>query len=166
MFPLFLDLAGRRVVLVGRGPIADAKRRQFSDAGADVRPVEPETFTPADLDDAWLVVSAGPPEVNRAVADTAGARRVFVNAVDDPPNASAYLGGVIRRGDVTIAVSTDGHAPALAALLREALDELLPADLDAWVATARDERTAWRRDGVPIDQRKPLLLQALNRRYP
>ena len=48
-------------------------------------------FVPADLDGAWLVVAAATPEVNRAVALAAEARQLFVNAVDDPPNASAFL---------------------------------------------------------------------------
>ena len=64
-------------------------------------------------------------------------RQVFVNAVDDPANASAYLGGVVRRAGVTFAISTDGRAPALAGLLREGLDAALPEEeLEAWVAEA------------------------------
>ena len=51
-------------------------------------------FEPADVDGAWLVVTAATPEVNREVARIAEGRSVFVNAVDDPPNATAYLGGV------------------------------------------------------------------------
>ena len=77
----------------------------------------------------WLVVAAAPPEVNREVAVAAEARCVFVNAIDDPPNATAYLSGVVRRDGVTLAISTRGDAPGLAGLLREALDEVLPADL-------------------------------------
>ena len=94
-----------------------------------------------------------PREVNRHVAAAAEARRIFVNAVDDPPNASAYLGGVIRRSGVTIAISTSGEAPALAGVLREGIDALLPADLDRWTACARDLRTdlesGRRADGRP-----------------
>ena len=165
MFPIFLDLTGRRVVLVGAGPVADAKRRQFVDAGADVTAITPEAFVPTDLDGAWLVVAAATREVNRRIAAAAAERRLFVNAVDDPPNASAFLGGVVRRDGVTIAISTDGAAPALAALLREGIDEMLPADLEGWMATAQDARAAWKRDGVPIGERKPQLLAALNRRY-
>jgi siroheme synthase-like protein len=99
------------------------------------------------------------------VAEAAHARQLFVNAVDDIPNASAYLGGIVRRGGVTVAISTDGEAPALTALVREAIDDLLPADLGAWMGIAREERAAWKRDAVPMDARKPLLLAALNRRY-
>ncbi len=165
MFPIFLDLCGRRVVVVGVGAVAEAKRRQMAEAGADVTVITPETFTPADLDGTWLVVSAASSDVNRRVAAAAAERCVFVNAVDDPSNATAFLGGVVRRHGVTIAISTEGRAPALTALLREGIDELLPADLSEWMTTAREVRAAWKRDGVAIEERKPQLLVALNRRY-
>jgi siroheme synthase-like protein len=186
LLPLFLNLTGRDVVLVGGGPVATAKLRQLLAAGARVqvvapdvtdeiaalvaRPASPVTlaqrpFGPADLDGAWLVVAAATPEVNRQVADEAEARRLFVNAVDDPTNATAFLGGVVRRDGVTLAISTSGAAPALAALLREGLDALLPCDLASWVSQARAARVAWRRDGVPMEARKPRLLEALNALY-
>jgi siroheme synthase-like protein len=195
LLPLFLNLTGRDVVLVGAGRVAAGKLRQLLAAGARVRIVAPEIgdeitaigrdperaalhvneqaalhiaergFAPADLDGAWLVVAAATPDVNRLVAEAAEARRLFVNAVDDPPNASAYLSGVVRRDGVTVAISTSGDAPALTALLREGLDALLPRDLGAWMACARTERAAWRRDGVPMDDRKPRLLRALNDLY-
>src|SRR5262249_53059833 len=82
--------------------------------------------------------------------------RVFVNAVDDPAHASAYLSGVVRRDGVTVAISTSGVAPGLVALLRQALDHLLPSDLAAWVEQSRLARANWRRDGVPMDQRRAL----------
>ena len=90
---------------------------------------------------------------------------MFVNAVDDPPNASAYLGGVVRREGVTIAISTSGRAPALAGLMREALDAWLPADLGEWMAAADEIRKTWKRDGVAMDERRPQLLETLNRLY-
>jgi siroheme synthase-like protein len=165
MLPLFLNLRGRRVVLVGTGPVAAAKRRLLEAAGADIHDVAPEAFVPADLDDAWLAVTTADAEVNARVARAAEERRVFVNAADDPPNASAYLSGVVRRGEVTLAVSTDGAAPALTALLREALDALLPPELEEWVEESRRQRAAWRRDGTELERRRPLLLEALNRLY-
>jgi siroheme synthase-like protein len=90
---------------------------------------------------------------------------VFVNAVDDPPNATAYLGGVVRRDGVTVAISTDGRAPALAGLLREALDSLLPRDLDRWMQASRAIRQEWIADRVPMEERRPLLLRRLNELY-
>lgn len=180
MFPAFLKLEGRRVVVVGGGPVAASKIDSLLAAGALVTVVAPDIgpdisrrgvtvvnrpFESADLDGAWWVVAAAPPEVNRQVLDAAESRRVFVNAVDDPPNATAYLGGVVRRSGVTIAISTDGRAPALAGLLREALDAWLPADLDEWLAISDEARRAWREQLVPMAQRRPQLLEALNRLY-
>jgi uroporphyrin-III C-methyltransferase/precorrin-2 dehydrogenase/sirohydrochlorin ferrochelatase len=161
--------------------VAAAKLTQLLAVGAAVRIVSPlvvaeivatpdvevvrRAFTPSDLDGMWLVVAAATSEVNRQVARAAAERRIFVNAVDDPPNATAYLSGVVRRDDVTIAVSTGGNAPALTALVREALDAVLPHDLADWMRTARAQRRAWKRDRVPMDARKPLLLNALNLIY-
>jgi uroporphyrin-III C-methyltransferase/precorrin-2 dehydrogenase/sirohydrochlorin ferrochelatase len=182
--PLFLDLDGRRALIVGGGPVAASKLAQLLAAGAVVRLVAPEVcaeilrrretdgiaieqrrFETGDLDGMWLVVAAATPAVNRAVAEAAEGRRIFVNAVDDPANASAFLSGVVRRDGVTLAISTGGAAPGLTALLRQALDRVLPDDLAAWVDLAHSQRAAWRRDGVPMEQRRPLLLQALNQMY-
>ena len=180
LFPVFLKLAGRRVVVVGGGPVAASKLQGLIEAGADVTVVAPDIveeirrrgvaieqrpFAPGDLDGAWLVVAAANPAVNRAVAAAAEARRVFVNAVDDPPSASAYLGGVVRKGGVTFAISTDGQAPALAGLLREGLERVLPDDLEAWHDRARAVRVGWLREGVPFAARRPRLLAALNDLY-
>jgi siroheme synthase-like protein len=180
LLPLFVNLSGRRVVLVGGGPVASAKLSQLLAAGADVVVVSPEVeeaiersaaaivrreFMASDLDAAWLVVAAATPAVNRAVRAAADERRMFVNAVDDPANATAFLSGVVRRDGVTVAISTSGDAPGLTALLREALDFLLPADLRDWMNVAREKRREWKRAGVAMDARRPLLLDALNRLY-
>jgi uroporphyrin-III C-methyltransferase/precorrin-2 dehydrogenase/sirohydrochlorin ferrochelatase len=180
LLPLFVNLEGRRVVLVGGGTVAVSKLAQLRAAGAEVIVVAPDVrpeiraagvaileppFEAHDLDGAWLVVAAATPSVNREVAGAAGSRRIFVNAVDDPSNASAYLGGVIRRDGVTLAISTGGEAPGLASLLREALDAVLPRDLGAWMRESRTVRAGWRRDGVSMAARKPLLLEVLNRLY-
>jgi len=181
LFPIFLKLSGRAVLVVGAGPIAEGKLTALIEAGAKVRVVAPETtraidsmgvdisrreFRPSDLEGAWLAVAAATPEVNRQVADAAEHRHVFVNAVDDPRNASAYLGGVTRRAGVTFAISTDGRAPALAGLLREGLEAVLPdSDLDAWVTEAERMRERWRKGDVPMAKRRPELLRALVKRY-
>ena len=180
LFPTFLKLGGRRVLLVGAGPVAAGKLRGLLDAGAVVTVVAPDVvpeiaaapvevrrrpFQDGDLDGVCYVVAAAPPEVNRQVAETAHGRGLFVNAVDDIASASAYAGAVVRRAGVTIAISTDGEAPALAGLVREALESLLPEDLDQWMTCARDARRTWLAGGVPMEQRRPLLLLALNELY-
>jgi uroporphyrin-III C-methyltransferase/precorrin-2 dehydrogenase/sirohydrochlorin ferrochelatase len=167
-------------VVVGGGLVAASKLDALLQAGADVTVVAPvvrsecdrpgvavvrRAFEPSDLDGAWWVVAAAPPDVNQVVLAAADERRLWVNAVDDPPNATAYLGGVVHRSGVTLAISTGGRAPALAGLLREGLDVMLPNDLDAWLSTADAARQQWKADAVPMERRRPLLLEALNRLY-
>ena len=180
LFPTFLKLGGRRVLLVGGGPVAAGKLRGLLDAGAAVTVVAPEIvseissapvdtvvrpFEPADLDGVSFVVAAAPPDVNRQVAAAAHSRGIFVNAVDDVESATAYAGAVLRRAGITIAISTEGDAPALAGLVREALEALLPEDLEDWMACARDARRAWLEKKIPMAERRPLLLEALNQLY-
>jgi len=180
MYPVFLKLRDRRVLLVGGGRVAAGKLAGLLADGADVTVVAPmiraelqragvtivqRAFEPADVDDVWYVVAAAPPEVNKQVLDAAERRHVFVNAVDDPDHASAYAGSVVRRSGVTIAFSTDGRAPALAGLLREALDAWLPVDLDRWMVVSDAARREWKRSRVPMEERRPMLLETLNRLY-
>jgi uroporphyrin-III C-methyltransferase/precorrin-2 dehydrogenase/sirohydrochlorin ferrochelatase len=180
MYPVFLKLKGRRVLVVGGGAVAAGKLDALLAEGALVTVVAPEMvpelqrpdveqrrreFEDADLDGVWWVVASGPPAVNRRVQEAAERRHVFVNAVDDPGHATAYLGAVVRRGGVTIAISTDGRAPGLAGLLREAIEAMLPVDLERWLAAADEARRQWREDAVPIGERRPRLLETLNRLY-
>lgn len=180
LLPLFVKLSGRDVLVVGGGRMAAVRVRQLADVGARVTVVAPEVrdevseaaavvlrrpFRPDDLDGAWLAIAAATPGVNREVAAAAEERRVLVNAVDDPEVATAYTGGVLRRGDATVAISTGGRAPALAGLLREALDAVLPRELGGWVDAAARERADWKRDRVPLATRRPLLLRRLDALY-
>jgi len=127
--------------------------------------LERRGFEASDLDAAWLAVAAATPEVNRAVSLAAEERHVFVNAVDDVASATAYLGGVVRKGGVVVAVSTQGRAPALAGLLREALEAALPDDTTEWVRAAESLRARQKASGVPFEKRRPALLEELNRLY-
>jgi uroporphyrin-III C-methyltransferase/precorrin-2 dehydrogenase/sirohydrochlorin ferrochelatase len=186
LFPLFLKLGGRAVLLVGGGPVATGKAHVLAAAGADVTVVAPEVsaqlldlaaaqgwsvrrraFVPEDTARVWLIIAAAPPEVNRAVSVVAEARHLFVIAVDDVASATAYGAGVVRRAGVTVAVSTSGHAPALAGLLREGLEAVLPDEstLASWVAEAERQRKQWRAEGTPMAQRRPRLLAAINKLY-
>lgn len=180
LYPVFLQLEGRKVLLVGGGNVAASKLPGLVSAGAKVVVVAPDIqpairkagvelhqrgFVPGDLDGAFFVVAAAPAEINREVLVEAERRGLFVNAVDDLRSATAYLGGVVRRGGVTLAVSTDGRAPALAGLIREALELVLPVELDGWMTFAERLRAQWKKDGTPMPARRPMLLQALLAKY-
>ena len=149
LYPAFLDFVGRRVLVVGAGPVAAGKIPRLVDAGASVVVVAPEVapsiehlpveierrpFRPSDLDGCWFVVSAAPPAVNAVVVREATERGIFVNAVDDPRHASAFAGSGFRRGPVTVAISTGGDAPALARVMREALERLVGKDAEDWAS--------------------------------
>ncbi|MCC7043464.1 MAG: bifunctional precorrin-2 dehydrogenase/sirohydrochlorin ferrochelatase [Acidobacteria bacterium] len=179
---MFLKLTGRPVLVVGGGPVATSKLEGLLAAGAEITVVAPDVtgtirqagvrvlqrpFEESDLDGVWYVVAAATPEVNAAVAKAAGARQLFVNAVDDPPNATAYLGGVVRRGVAAIAISTGGRAPALAGLLRESIDALLPGDedLEAWAREGDALKRQWRSTGVPMDARRAQMAEVIAREY-
>jgi siroheme synthase-like protein len=180
-YPIFLRFQGRLAVVVGGGRVAASKLSGLLAAGARVRVVAPEVapeverpeveirrraFAPEDLEGAFFVVAAAPPDVNRQVRKAADARGLFVNAVDDAKAATAFLGGVVRKAGVTVAVATDGRAPALAGLLREALERVLPDDISAWVEVGERARAGWRETGIPMGARRPLLLRALLDLYP
>jgi uroporphyrin-III C-methyltransferase / precorrin-2 dehydrogenase / sirohydrochlorin ferrochelatase len=179
-YPVFLRLNGREVLVVGAGNVAAGKLDGLLASGARVTVVAPRVadelrrpgvrieereFSAEDLDGKWFVVAAAPPEVNRAVARAAESRGVFVNAVDDTDSASAWLGGVLRKGGITAAISTGGRSPALAGLLREALEALIPDDVESWARVALELRVHWKADAVPVGLRRPLLLRALNELY-
>jgi len=182
LFPVFLKLAGRAVVVVGAGAIAERKVEALVGAGARVRLVAPEAtaelqrlaregfiewtgrrFEEADLDGAWMVVSStGDAETQRRVTAAAETRRVFVLAVDDPPNATAYSGAVIRRLPFLIAISSSGATPALTRVVREIIEQVLPGP--DWVEHAKALRRRWIADGTPMGERFGSLVRDLKDR--
>ncbi|HEY1954556.1 MAG TPA: NAD(P)-dependent oxidoreductase [Polyangiaceae bacterium] len=168
-FPIFLKLEDKLVLVVGDGPVAREKMARVLEAGARVRQVAPElnhAFRDEDLDGVWLAIAAATADVNRAVRAAADARRVFVIAVDDVASCSAFGAARIDRGGLTVAISSDGRAPALVALLRRAIESLLPDEIETWREIAERERAAHRAAGVPMESRRPLLLRALDALYP
>jgi uroporphyrin-III C-methyltransferase/precorrin-2 dehydrogenase/sirohydrochlorin ferrochelatase len=171
LYPIFLKLRGRRVLVIGAGPVAERKIASLVDVGANVVVVAPAAttsvqqwaeegriawhsrpFEAADADLAWLVIAAtSDPEVQRRAALAADERRLFVLAVDDIANATAYSGAIVRRAPFTVAISSSGETPALTRLLREIIEQVLPpAD---WVARAKELRAEWIASGTPAAAR-------------
>lgn len=185
LYPLFLDLQGRPVLVVGGGAMGGQKALGLVAAGAQVTVVAPwvgdavaaaaaagqlrwvaRRFLPGDVDGVCLVIAAtGDPAVNAEVARHGAAARLFVNAVDDPQSASAYSAAVLERGPVKVAFSTGGRAPAVARLLRDLVALVLPVEGEVltWVARAEELRRTWREAGVPMGVRYGKLLQELLR---
>jgi uroporphyrin-III C-methyltransferase / precorrin-2 dehydrogenase / sirohydrochlorin ferrochelatase len=143
-FPVFLDLRGRRALVVGAGEAADAKAAALARAGADVHLTQ--SFAPSMLDGAALVFVAG---ARRAVAEqvarSAEARGIWVNVMDEPRLCSFLMPALVERGPVTVAIGTSGTAPMLARLLREWLDLALPRHLGALASLAGRFRPLVRR---------------------
>lgn len=181
LLPLFLDLADRPVLVVGGGTIATRKALDLAEAGAKVHVValaiapelaqaasaaltfEQRAFEGRDVDGVWLVFAAtDDAAVQLCIAEECKRARIFCVAIDDPPNASAYGGSIVRRGPVTIAISTSGEAPALARLLRELLEQMLPEE--GYLEAARALREKWKADKTPMASRFGELVAAFKSR--
>jgi precorrin-2 dehydrogenase/sirohydrochlorin ferrochelatase len=158
-YPVALDLAGRRVLVVGGGPVAARKVAGLLRAGAAVTVVAPEAVPEIgeDPDVRWhrrhyrrgevasyrlAITATGDPDVNRQVARDGEAANVFVNSADDPANCAFTLPAVVQRGDLQVAISTNGRSPAFAAWARRRVELVITAvhaaALDV-LAEVRDE---------------------------
>jgi siroheme synthase-like protein len=179
VYPVFLKLAGRDALVVGAGSVAERKVASLLEARARVRVVAPQAtaeiqrlaaagaiqwsarpFEDSDADGAWFIVAATSDDrAQRRVAAAAEARRVFVIAVDDPPNATAYSGAIVSRPPFTVAISSSGATPALTRLLREILEDVLPDP--EWVEHAKALRAKWLASGTPMASRFGELVREL-----
>ena len=160
-------LAGRRVVVVGGGPAAEAKVTGLLGTGADVVVVAREVV--ARLEElaaagavtwvvrrvrrrdlrraALVVVATGSEQTDAWVCRHARRAGALVNAVDDPGRCDVTVPAVVRRGPATVAVTTDGQSPAAARFLREHLSATLPAEMGEMVVQAASARAGLRRQG-------------------
>ncbi|HEY1264863.1 MAG TPA: bifunctional precorrin-2 dehydrogenase/sirohydrochlorin ferrochelatase [Terriglobales bacterium] len=177
LFPIFVKLEGRTVLVVGAGSVAQGKIGGLLAAGALVRVVAPEatsavtewaqqgvlaweqrTFAPSDLDDAFLVIAAtSSTSLNHTIFTEARRRNVLCNAVDDPDNCDFYYPAVVRRGDFQIAISTAGHSPALAQRLRQELEVQFGAEYASWVEELGKYRQQLMASRLDPEARKQML---------
>jgi siroheme synthase-like protein len=167
MLPLAFKLDGLDVLVVGAGVIGARKVAQLIEAGARVSviaeevrvalpdgvvSVEERPYRPGDLEGYFLVVSAtGDPATNDLIVSEARNARQWLNVVDDPDRSTFYFMALHRQGDVTVAVSTAGAAPALAQAVRSLVAERLPANLAEAAVTLREERRALHESGVTTE---------------
>ena len=159
LFPIFVKLQGRPVLLVGAGPVGESKVGGLLSAGAVVTIVAPtatpgirklaqerkivwhqRVFDPGDLNGITLVVAAVPKDVASSLYQEAQIRGVLVNSVDDPDNCDFYYPAVVTRGDLQIAISTAGHSPALAQRIRIELEQQFGPEYAHWIQRLGDAR--------------------------
>ncbi len=156
-YAAFLDLRGKRCVVVGGGQVALRKVEGLLEAGAAVTVIAPQSvempagvsvirraFQPGDVEGAWLVIAATNDEsVNAQIAIEAERRGIFINVVDDPAHCSFILPAVVRRGAFCLAISTGGASPAFARRLRERLEKEFGAEYGALVDLLQTLRRRW-----------------------
>lgn len=161
-YSISLDLTDKECLVVGGGQVAERKARSLLECGARVRVVSPEispgltalagegriayrrgTYRASDLEGVFLVIGSTDQEaVNRQVADDCSARNLIVNIVDDPMKGNFFVPAVVRRGSLTIAVSTDGKSPMLARKLREELEKTYGPQYEEFLDMLGDLREA------------------------
>jgi precorrin-2 dehydrogenase len=143
-FPIYLNLSGKRVIVIGGGEVAERKITSLSGTGAEITVISPDVtprllslsqsnaiswqkrrYIPGDCSGATLVFTAtDDPATSRAVWEEATSAGILVNTADQPSLCDFIMPAVVRRGDLAVAISTGGASPALAATLREKLSEM------------------------------------------
>lgn len=173
-YPVYLNLMGKKCVVIGGGRIAEDKIAKLQNAGANVTIISPtitlalqewaqrgdldwqqREYRSGDLEGAFLsIASTNSRQVNQEVFQEAEARGVLMNVVDDPNQCTFISPSIVQRGPVTLAISTGGASPALARKLREALSKdsaLEWADLAGVLASARKEV---KKQGLTVDPQR------------
>jgi siroheme synthase-like protein len=183
LFPLFLKLEGRRCLVVGAGNVAQSKIRSLLDSGANVRVIAPRanaavekwartglitwearSFEAADLDGTVLVIAATSSSVvNGTIFREAQQRNILCNAVDDPKHCVFYYGAVVRRGQLQVAISTEGQSPALAQRIRRELEAQFGPEYAGWVEELGQNREKLFASGIDPESRRQLLHELASR---
>ncbi|MDD5542944.1 MAG: bifunctional precorrin-2 dehydrogenase/sirohydrochlorin ferrochelatase [Acidobacteriia bacterium] len=185
LFPIFLKLQGRRALVVGGGTMAALRVKQLIAAEAQVTVIAPtlgsamakfseakqmkihsKKFEPADLTREYFLAIAATDDtdVNAAVAAQAERLGILYNAVDDIEHSSFYTPSVVERGDLLIAISTNGHSPVLARRLRQEFEQALPTEFGAWVQELGRLRKKLKQE-IPhqLEARKAIIEEVIER---
>jgi precorrin-2 dehydrogenase/sirohydrochlorin ferrochelatase len=177
LYPVFLKLAGHRVLIVGGGLVAEQKIEAVLRSATDVTVIAPQLtdrircwadegrlkhvaaeFQAGMATGYFLVIACTDSEaVNRAAYEEARASGALANAVDDPDYCDFYAPAVVRRGEFQIAISTGGASPALAQHVRQELEEKYGAEYGPWTAWLGRAREAIRQALPRGEGRKQLI---------
>jgi precorrin-2 dehydrogenase/sirohydrochlorin ferrochelatase len=171
VFPLLLNISDKLVIVVGGGAVGLRKLDAILDSGAAVRLIDPrplpnlpagvthiaEAYRVEHLDGAALAFACATPEVNAAVVADCRERGVWVNTATSPAEGDFALPAVVRRGELTLAVSTGGASPALARRIREKLEAEFDAAFAEWVRLLAEVRIEVLAKIVDENRRRELL---------
>ncbi len=170
-YPVFLNISGRKCVVVGGGQVALRKVKVLLEHGADVKVISPDPcpelvqlagsgeirvlakeYQPGDLGKTFVAIAAtDDSEINQRVVTEARKGAVLVNVVDDAENSDFIVPSYLRRGQVTIAVSTAGKSPALARKIRSKLEKELGDEYALLALLINDVRAEVKKEGMKID---------------
>ena len=154
--PIFLELANRRVLILGRGEAADRRAASYAALGAVIE--RAEMFDPAALPGCALAAGAGAPEADlRALSDHAQRLGIPVNVVDRPELSSFITPSIIDRAPITIAIGTGGAAPILARMLRQTIEAAIAPGWGRLAALAGRLQAETRARFPEVGQRRRVL---------
>ncbi len=173
-FPVYLNIEGRLCVVVGGGRVAERKVKSLLKAGAKLKVISPELtselkkiaekgvffwekrgYQKGDLEGAWLVIAAtNDPEVQKEVFKEAEERRIFCNVVDVPELCSFIVPSVVRRGKLSIAISTSGASPAVARRLREMFENIIGEEYETYIELMNNLRQQILNMDIPSEEKE------------
>ncbi|MGD0759918.1 MAG: bifunctional precorrin-2 dehydrogenase/sirohydrochlorin ferrochelatase [Candidatus Sulfotelmatobacter sp.] len=177
LFPMFLKLADRQVLVVGAGKVGEGKIAGILDTGARIRVVAREatdavrdwaraglielelcSFSAQDLDGAFVaIVATASRDLNEFIYREAQSRGVLCNVVDVPEFCDFFYPAVVRRGDLQIAISTSGQSPSLAQKLRQQLEQQFGPGYASWVAELGETRRLVQASDLAPERKRELL---------
>jgi uroporphyrin-III C-methyltransferase/precorrin-2 dehydrogenase/sirohydrochlorin ferrochelatase len=161
-YPVFLDLAGQRCIVVGDGKLAAEKETALREAGAEVRVIRTRDYRTGDLAGARLVVDASEDTaINRQTWDEAERAGILINVVDRPEQCRFIAPAIVRRDPLLIAISTSGESPFLASTLRARLERWLGTEWGPFTATVGRIRRELRERRVPIAEQTRIYKRVL-----
>ena len=166
-FPMFVDLSGKEVLIVGGGKHAAEKTEKMRLFDCALRHCSTEEFSEELLDaqPAFVILCDRHHSRNAAIAALCRTRHIPVNAVDDPPLCDFQFPALIRRDCLTVAISTDGKAPAVGRLLREEIEASLPDRTEEILEWTAGLTRQLRREVPDFHQRGDLLNRILRRAF-
>jgi len=170
-YPIFLNISGKKCVVVGGGMVALRKVKALFKHGAEVEVIGtdlcqelgqlaergeihflPRDYAQGDLVDAFIAVAATDnSRTNEEVAAEAKERGILINVVDDPHRSDFIVPSYLRRGDVTIAVSTAARSPALARKIRAKLEKDFGTEYASLAVMVSEVRSELKRRGITVD---------------